>query len=342
MGRPECSTRNEGTAKFGDYQTWYRITGDLSADQAPLVVLHGGPGCVHDYLLPVAGPRGDRPAVIHYDQVGNGRSTHLPDKPPEFWTVQLFLDELASLVDTLGIANRYLVLGQSWVACSAPSTPRCAHQGCVAGDRRTRPRRWSCGAGCRGRAPGRPAARGWNDTLRAHEEAGTTDSEAYHEAMRVFYDRHVCRVVALAGRGGQDVRRIDEDRRCISRLNGPSEFHVVGSLRDWTIVDRLGLIDVPTLVISGEYDEAAPATVRPYAEGIADVRWEILENCSHLPQIEDPVRFNTLVGEFLDACDTSGGYGVSELASEPSNTASSPSLRGGEAAKYRACEVMRE
>src|SRR2546430_7597896 len=104
----------EGTAKFGDYQTWYRITGDLSADQAPLVVLHGGPGCVHDYLLPVAALAESGRPVIHYDQVGNGRSTHLRDKPPEFWTVQLFLDELASLVDTLGIAGDYIVLGQSW------------------------------------------------------------------------------------------------------------------------------------------------------------------------------------------------------------------------------------
>jgi len=50
----------EGTAKFGDYQTWYRITGDLSADRPHWSVLHGGPGCVHDYLLPVAASR--RPA----------------------------------------------------------------------------------------------------------------------------------------------------------------------------------------------------------------------------------------------------------------------------------------
>jgi len=54
--------------------------------------------------------------------------------------------------------------------------------------------------------------------------------------------------------------------------------------------------------------------VRPYAEGIADVRWEILENCSHLPQIEDPVRFQH-IGRRIPRCMRhSGGYGVSELA----------------------------
>ena len=42
-------------------------------------------------------------------------------------------------------------------------------------------------------------------------------------------------------------------------MNGPSEFHVIGTLKKWTIVDRLGRIRVPTLVTSGRYDEATPA-----------------------------------------------------------------------------------
>lgn len=40
----------EGFAPFSDYKTWYRLTGDLGAAKAPLVVLHGGPGCTHDYV----------------------------------------------------------------------------------------------------------------------------------------------------------------------------------------------------------------------------------------------------------------------------------------------------
>ena len=44
-------------------------------------------------------------------------------------------------------------------------------------------------------------------------------------------------------------------------MNGPSEFHVIGSLREWNITDRLGEIDVPTLLVSGGYDEATPRIV---------------------------------------------------------------------------------
>ena len=56
----------------------------------------------------------DGRAVIHYDQIGNGRSTHLPDRGADFWTVDLFLDELDNLLAHLGIADRYHLLGQSW------------------------------------------------------------------------------------------------------------------------------------------------------------------------------------------------------------------------------------
>ena len=53
-------------------------------------------------------------AVVHYDQLGNGRSTHLREKGADFWTPALFLDELDNLLAHLGIASAYHLLGQSW------------------------------------------------------------------------------------------------------------------------------------------------------------------------------------------------------------------------------------
>ncbi len=104
----------EGFAPFEEWQTWYRVTGDLSSGLTPLVVAHGGPGCTHDYVIALAqlAERG-RP-VVHYDQVGGGRSTHLPEKGGDFWTVELFLREMENLLVHLGINDRYYLLGQSW------------------------------------------------------------------------------------------------------------------------------------------------------------------------------------------------------------------------------------
>src|SRR5262245_28446651 len=78
----------EGTAPFdlgGEVaETWFRVTGDVQSSDAgapaPLVVLHGGPGATHDYLLSIADLAHGGRAVVHYDQLGNGRSTHFPDR----------------------------------------------------------------------------------------------------------------------------------------------------------------------------------------------------------------------------------------------------------------------
>lgn len=35
-------------------ETYYKIFGDLSSGVPPLVILHGGPGVGHEYLLPIA------------------------------------------------------------------------------------------------------------------------------------------------------------------------------------------------------------------------------------------------------------------------------------------------
>ena len=51
-------------------------------------------------------------------------------------------------------------------------------------------------------------------------------------------------------------------------MNGPSEFHVIGSIRDWQSKDRLGEIDVPTLLVSGRHDEATPALQETLRDGI--------------------------------------------------------------------------
>jgi L-proline amide hydrolase len=96
---------------------------------------------------------------------------------------------------------------------------------------------------------------------------------------------------------------IAKDPTVYMTMNGPSEFHVIGTLKSWTIIDRLNRIAVPVLLISGKYDEATPATVQPYKDHIKDVRWEIFEHSSHMPHIEETERYLKVVGRFLDDHD---------------------------------------
>lgn len=287
-----------GWLSFGDFRTWYRVTGSLDGDTPPLVVVHGGPGSTHDYLRALSGLAQDGRAVVHYDQLGNGGSTRLPDRGAEFWTPELFLDELMNLLEGLGIADRYVLFGQSWggmlVARHAADRPAGLRGLIIANAPASYPLWRDEMDVLRAALP-----EGVDEVLRRHEAAGTTDCAEYFEAMRVFYGRHVCRIDPWPRDYLASFMETADDPTVYSTMNGPSEFHVIGTLRDWSVEDRLPEISVPTLILSGRHDEATPVTVRPFDELIPDSRWQIFEDSSHVPHLEEPERFRAVVSDFL-------------------------------------------
>ena len=96
-------------------------------------------------------------------------------------------------------------------------------------------------------------------TLREHEEAGTTDDPAYQAAEQEFYKRHLCRVEPWPDWLVECFSILAANPEVYHAMNGPSEFHVIGTIKDWDITERLGQIEAPTLVFSGRYDEVTPA-----------------------------------------------------------------------------------
>jgi L-proline amide hydrolase len=116
--------------------------------------------------------------------------------------------------------------------------------------------------------------------------------------MDVFYAKHVCRVPmppdVLAS-----FAQIGEDPTVYHTMNGPSEFHCIGTLKYWNIHDQLHKISVPTLLMSGAYDEATPAMVQEIHRRIPDVLWELFPNSSHMPHIEEPERFARVLNGYL-------------------------------------------
>ena len=296
---------HEATAPFpldGDTaETWYRIDGDLRPDDpdapAPLVVLHGGPGATHDYLLTLT-DLADGRAVVFYDQIGNGRSTHYPQRGADFWTVDLFVRELHNLVGALGIAGRHHVLGSSWGGFLgqeyALTDPPGLRSLVLADTAASFPDFVAEANGLRGELPPEVEA-----TLRRHEEAGTTDDPEYEEACMVFYKRHLCRLETWPDELVESFQWIARDPTVYHTMNGPSEFHVIGSIKEWQSKDRLGGIEVPTLLTSGRYDEATPALQETLRAGIPDCEWVLFEESSHTPFIEERERYMQVVGDWL-------------------------------------------
>jgi proline-specific peptidase len=108
--------------------TFYRVVGDLKHKYSttkplvPLILHHGGPSACHEILVPLADLHKQYGIpVVFYDQIGNGRSTHLREKAGDesFWNEDLFIKELDSLVDYLDLRSGFDLHGQSWGAMLA-------------------------------------------------------------------------------------------------------------------------------------------------------------------------------------------------------------------------------
>ena len=293
----------EGYVPFNGYQTWFRVTGDLRAKKTPVVILHGGPGAAHDYTdafkLLANGGR----AVIHYDQLGCGRSTHLRDKGADFWTARLFLDELDNLVKHLGIAAGYHVVGQSWggmLGAEHGVTRPKGLRSLVIANSPASMELWVQEANrLREALPPEVQA-----TLLRHEKDGTTSSAEYTAAVQVFYDRHLCRVNPWPEEMTRSFAQIAADPTVYHTMNGPSEFHVIGTLKDWNIIDRLHA-----------HQRAGAADLRPPRRGDAGDGAALSPTASrtsagrssrtpaHVPHIEETERCMQVVGDFLAAHD---------------------------------------
>jgi len=288
--------------KWKHGNTWYRVVGDLKSSKTPVMVLHGGPGAGHNYCEPIAEvlAQTGRAAVL-YDQIGCGNSTHLPDKPTEFWTPELFMEELVLLTEHLGISSKYNIVGQSWggmLGMQFAITKPKGLNALVVADSPASMEVWVSEANkLRKELPPEVEA-----TLLKHEAAGTTEDPEYVAAVDVFYSRHLCRIpqppYVVAS-----FEQLAADPTVYHTMNGPSEFHVIGSLKHWDIRPQLKEITAPTLLVSGQYDEATPAMVKEIHGLIPGSKWELFAESSHMPHVEEPAKFKRVVSEFLDSHD---------------------------------------
>jgi len=290
----------EGRIPFRGHETWYAIEGDgEEPGKLPLLCLHGGPGATWHHMEPYAALAEGR-RVIFYDQLGCGNSSVDAPHDPAMWTTELFVEEVDAVRDALGL-DRVHVLGHSWggmlgmayaitqpagvVSLAVESSPPSVPFWLTELDR------------LRAELPPDVEA-----TLRKHEADGTTDSPEYEETMMAFYDRHVCRV-PWPDWLQRTFDGLAANPEVYHYLNGPSEFHVIGPLKDFDITGQLHRIQVPTLLFCGQYDEVTPATVDQAHAGIAGSEFVVMEGCSHMSQAERPEETVALLRDWLDRAE---------------------------------------
>ena len=80
-----------------------------------------------------------------------------------------------------------------------------------------------------------------------------------------------------------------------------SEFMINGTLKDWSVVDRLHTITCPTLIINGVDDEAQDECVAPFFQEIPKAKWVQLAKSSHMPFYEEPGRYFEVISKLLSS-----------------------------------------
>ena len=284
---------SEGYVDFKGYKTWYSIWGDLHSGCTPLLLLHGGPGYTHNHLKNLSQLADRGIPVILYDQLGCGKS----DKPdnPKLWTIELFVEEIATIRKALKLDTINL-LGHSWggsLAVEYLFTNPEGVQKLILSSPLLDTQLWiEENNKLKDQLPPEVSS-----MMRKHEDAGTTDSEEYKLANQVFNKNFLCRLDPKP----EDILKADKEcsQQVYETMWGPSESHATGTLKNWTSFDRLQQLDIPTLLLSGKYDEATPKQMEMANNLIANSTWKMFENSSHTTNYEEPAKYLNAVSNFL-------------------------------------------
>ena len=245
----------------------------LPDSPSPVIVLHGGPGLPHDYLLPIADMVQDRP-VVFYDQLGCGRSSAPPNASASLYSIQKSVEDLHQLIEYLNFPS-IILLGHSWggmlafeylnsnLATSSKVTALILSNTSTSAA-----------------LAQREIQRRIGELIMAGVPNESLDSE--------FRARYQCRVPSdLLG----------DTLRCMSRI--PS-WSGLNSVMKWEVNGSKLLDALRVLVIQGEHD-FTPKCGEGWAAVAKDIQFEVIPESSHMPHIENPDAFRDVLLRFLSS-----------------------------------------
>lgn len=283
-----------GTMPFKGYQTYYRIVGEPT-DNAPLLLIHGGPGSTHNYFevlddLAVT----TRRQIISYDQIGCGES--YVDGHPELWTLTTWLDELEALRRHLHL-DRVNLLGQSWggmliIAYMIDRHPE-GIESIILSSTLPSSELWS-------HEQQRLISFMPTDEQEAIARAvatGNFDDPAYLKADDHYTVLHADEITDASPECLRRPKRFGTESYLTAW--GPNEYTPTGTLRDFDYTDRLGEITDPTLIISGTNDECTPLIAKTMADNMPNAIWELLDGARHMTFIDQTDTYKYLLTEWL-------------------------------------------
>ena len=274
---------------------------------APLMIVHGGPGVSHDYLMPHLLPLARTHQLIFIDERGSGRSEKLEDASQ--YTVENMVEDVESVRQALRL-GKISLLGHSYGGVLAQAYAFKYQQNLthlvlggtfystremnkvLADEKRAMPpealakleslekaglfgkgKDWE-----KGRYPDDYAKLAWGDGYFPY---------LYQRRPDANYDP------AAGNTGGTSWDLYRE------MWGSDGEFVIDGNLKSVEYLEKLSSIHVPTLVICGDHDESNPSLSRTMHEKIAGSKLVILPQSGHMAFVDQPNLYIKSVTEFL-------------------------------------------
>ena len=275
---------HESTARVRGIELFVRRIGS----GPPVVVLHGGPGAHHDYLLPGFDALADCRELIYYDQRGGGRSPVGRDVPVG-WTEHVA--DLEALRGEWGL-DRLTIAGYSWGGLLAllyalDHPARIARLALIspAPSWRAARERFEASFGRRNLDPAFQEAR------RKLRESGLRDRDPEAFQQRIFE-------LSVAPYFYDPERARDLTP---FRVTGRTQQEVWASLGDFDLRERLPTLrGIPSLVLHGE-DDLIPIEAARTTAQLIGAEFHPVPRCGHVPYVEAHEEFVRVVGGFLAA-----------------------------------------
>ena len=265
-------------------------------EKCVLMTMHGGPGMSHDYLLPLADLSDSGISVFFYDQFGCGRSDEPSDRSK--FTIDYGVEEAEELRKKVFGNRKVFLMGSSYGGALALAYSLKYQNNLigliVSGGLSSVPLTVKEMNRLIDLLPGK-----FKEAIRKYEKLNDYKNPEYLEAVLEFYRRHLLRMDSVP----DDVRKTleyGEKRNVYSIMNGPNEFTITGTIKDWDITDRIKTIKIPTLITVGQYDEVTPNVADVIHKEIKGSRLEIFENCSHLTMWEERKKYNSALLGFIN------------------------------------------
>jgi proline iminopeptidase len=293
---PEPGVVYAGGVRMVDVEGTYRVwTKKVGRGPIKVLLLHGGPGCTHEYFecfedfLPQNGIE-----FYYYDQLGSAYSDQPDD--PKLWTVDRFREEVEQVRAALGLEH-FVLYGHSWGGLLAIEYALKYPQhlaGLVISNMTASIPLYEKHMGeLRALLP--PEAQ---RILEKYEAKKKYDAPEYLDViMKQLYAQHLLRIDPWP----EPVQRMlgHLAAKVYNTIQGPNEFVVTGNMKRWDRMNDLPAIKVPTQLFVGRYDEMKVEDVQEMSRRIPGSRLTICEKGSHLAMWDDQQTYMHALVDFL-------------------------------------------